>query len=61
MELVGGTQQRLDVLEQSIGRMSSQAEQHGAVQQVRRTYAVNRRDVGGRFQRIRCFLLECAI
>jgi len=34
VELVGSTQQRLDVLEQSIGRMSSQAEQHGAVQQV---------------------------
>jgi len=36
MEKVGSTQQRLDVLEQSIARMSSQAEQHGAVQQVRR-------------------------
>jgi len=35
MEMVGSTQQRLDVLEQSIARMSSQAEQHGAVQQVR--------------------------
>jgi len=39
MELVASTQQRLDVLEQSIGRMSSQAEQHGAVQQVRRLNA----------------------
>jgi len=36
MEKVGSTQQRLDVLEQSIARISSQAEQHGAVQQVRR-------------------------
>jgi len=35
MELLGSTQQRLEVLQQSIGRMSSQAEQHGAVQQVR--------------------------
>jgi len=34
MELLESTQQRLDVLQQSIGRMSSQAEQHGAVQQV---------------------------
>ena len=38
MELVGSTQQRLDVLEQSISRISSQSEQHGAVQQVRASH-----------------------
>jgi len=52
MELVGSTQQRLDVLEQSIARMSSQAEQHGAVQQVRRSCltlsVVIRQRTGGR-------------
>ena len=37
VDTVSSTNQRLDVLEQSIARMSSQAEQHGAVQQVRAT------------------------